>query len=76
MENGDDIKRDITERWLSAADFLIQNEKARSYKRLAEKIGLDGQRITMFKNFLNNNGRPTYVNVDHVYALIKFLKCP
>ncbi len=28
----------------------------------------------MFKNFLNNNGRPTYVNVDHVYCLNKIFK--
>lgn len=69
-----DIKKEVTERWLIAVDHLIELDVARSYRELANAIGIDPQRINIIKNFIQNDGRPSYVGSDFIYMLNKKYK--
>lgn len=66
-----DIRKDISERWVKAVDYLIQIGELKSYRELEEKTGIQNQRITLIKAFLRDseNNRPSYAHVDYIYQL-------
>lgn len=66
-----DIRREISERWIQAVDYLIQLGELKSYRDLEEKTGIQNQRITLIKAYLRNpeTNRASFAHIDYIYHL-------
>lgn len=66
-----DVRIEISERWMRAVDYLIQQGELKSYRDLEEKTGIHNQRITLIKAYTRNpdNGRPSFAHIDYIYHL-------
>lgn len=66
-----DIRREITQRWMDAILYLQNNNILGSYRDLEEITGIQNQRITLIKKFVNDpeNNRPSYAHTDYIYLL-------
>lgn len=69
MEELRDIKKEVTQRWLVALEFLKRNNIIKSYGRFAEETGIERQRINNFKAFINKGMRPSYAHTDHIVLM-------
>jgi|GEM_PF-2820945 len=61
-----DIKKEITQRWVEAMDYLIFKGTEKNYKTFSENIGILYQRILEYKTFVKQDGRKSYVGTDHI----------
>lgn len=70
MEN--DIRKNISENWIEAIEYLIRIGKLKSYRDLEEKTGIANQRIALIKSFVKDpdKNRNSYAHTDYLYELV------
>lgn len=68
----DSIKRLITERFVTALDYLVDSGKIDNIKDFERITGIRSQRITGMRRFLKEedvNDKPYYTNADHIFII-------
>lgn len=70
----DNIKREITERFVIALDYLVDSGKMENIKDFERITGIRAQRITGMRKFLKDGDpeKPYYTNADHIAILNSF----
>lgn len=72
----DNIKKSITERFVTALDYLVDSGKIENIKDFERITGIRSQRVTGMRKFLKlsdeDNEKPYYTNADHIYIVHEF----
>lgn len=70
MEEQDKLKAVITERFITALDYLVDSGKVNSVAEMERITGIRAQRITGMRAFLNGEAKTSqYAGIQHIKIL-------